>query len=359
LAKQQQSRSRRGRTRPAALNLTELKRSLKEFEDADGSDLELVERAMQRNLDALRRSTAKRLEAAVTDAVDVQRAKAILADHEAKQTKVLERNRTAAGKAKSAMDKKRTLGAASRRRALEALANPRLPFTPPSVVVEPILIWTKSDFAHSNTLVESHADPIGVSWAQVELKNVTSLPPQGENRFRVQFWYLWQNERDYYEVVNPSAWLYLDGNCTVRANTGVFDGGKSSVSCQATLNPMQWWESPTVPDSVQPSRWWNVFSVEADAGGFLSAGDIDGVTLSSSSRELRYDLFVIPPGAAAVILVEVSFSCRLDDGSIDIDFASTPAGAFPRSIQCQLQLELLTAPGLTGPVTLGNPVVSG
>ena len=359
MANQQQSRSRRGGQRPAAVNLTELTRSLKEFTGGDVSELELAERSMERELRTLRRSTGKRLESTIAAAMNVDKAKTILADYETKKTRVLDRNRRAKAKAKAAVDKQQTLGIASRREALEALANPRLPFTPPSVVVKPILIWAKSDFAHSNMLVESHADPIGVSWAQVALKNVTSLPPHGENTFRLQFWYLWQNERDYYEVVNPKAWVYLDGNCTVRANTGIFDGGKSSVSCQATLNPMQWWESPTVPDPVQPSRWWNVFAVEADAGGFLSAGAIDGETLAQRSRELRYDLFVIPPGAAAVILVEVSFYCRVDDGSIDIDFASMPAMRSPLSIQCQLQLELLTAPGITGPVTLGNPVVSG
>jgi hypothetical protein len=358
MAKPEQSRSKRGGTRRAAINLTDLRRSIKQLGDVDPSELELAERAMRSELRALQRSAAKRLESAGAGATALDKAGAIRADYETKRARLLKRHKTDIARAESAMGRRRALGIASRREALEALANPRLPFTAPSIVVKPLLIWATSDRPHSTILVNSHADPIGLSWGQVAL-DASSLPASGENTFRLQFWYLWQNDRDYYEVVNPKALLVLDGGCTVTADTGIFSGGESSVACQAVLNPLQWWESPTIPDPFQTDRVWDVFNVSASGGGLFSASDIDGVTLDSTIRELRYDLFVIPPKETAVILVQVSFYCDLDDGTIDIDFASTPPNDYPHSIQCQLQLELLTAPGLSGPVTLGNPVVSG
>jgi hypothetical protein len=60
-----------------------------------------------------------------------------------------------------------------------------------------------------------------------------------------------------------------------------------------------------------------------------------------------------------VILVQVTFYCDLEDGTIDIDFASTPRNNFPHSVQCQLQLDLLTAPGVNGPLTFDNTMALG
>ena len=125
------------------------------------------------------------------------------------------------------------------------------------------------------------------------------------------------------------------------ANTGIFDGGKSSVDCRAYLTPIEWWnQPPTFPFHPGSQYWWYVFSVSADGSGFWTVGDIDSTTLSGATDELRYDLWAIPPRAAARFDVEVVFNYDVDDGSIEIDFASTPS----HSIGCLLQLELLTAP---------------
>jgi hypothetical protein len=321
------------------------------------SDLEVAERAMKRELRALRRSTAKRLESTRAGVISLERATAVQADYETKRARLLKRHKSAIAKAKSAMATRRPAALESRRLALEALANPRLPFSPVSIVLKPFLIWATSDQPHSNMLVNSHADPIGMSWGQVATE--ASSLPNGSNNLRLQFWYLWRNERDYHEVVNPKALMIFDGSCTVTAETGVFSGGDASVACQAVLNPMQWWESPTVPDPFQTGRVWDVFGVSASGGGLFSFSDFDGKTLDSAVHELHYEHFVIPPREMAVILVQVTFYCELEDGTIDIDFASTPRNDFPHSIQCQLQLDLLTAPGVNGPVTLDDPLASG
>src|SRR5829696_7033083 len=140
MAKPKQSRSKRVGTRGAAINVTDLKRSIKQLGDVDPSELQLAERAMRSELRALQRSTAKRLESAGA-ATALDEAGAIRADYETKRATLLKRHKRNIARAESAMGDRQALGIASRRQALEALANPKLPFTGPSFVVKPLLIW--------------------------------------------------------------------------------------------------------------------------------------------------------------------------------------------------------------------------
>jgi hypothetical protein len=71
--------------------------------------------------------------------------------------------------------------------------------------------------------------------------------------------------------------------------TGIFSGGDVSVHCQTVLNPMQWWETPTIPDPFQTDRVGDVFRVSASGGGLFSASDFDGETLDSVVHRLRYE----------------------------------------------------------------------
>jgi hypothetical protein len=360
MARQEQSRSKRRGSRRTAINLTDLKRSLKELKGGEPSEVEVAERAMRKDLRALRRSVAKRLEPLVVDGIDVDKAKAILADHEEKRTQLLKRSKSAVLKAMAAVGNKQALGVADRRRASEIPATPGFPFTPPSVSLTPVLIWAKSDRPRSNILLDSNASP-DLSVARVAM-TATELPPDGEETFRVTFYYLWINDHDYYEVVNAKCFMVFSGICTVTASTGIFDGGTSEVNCSVSLSPLEWWKQPTTtPKPSQPSQSWNVFSIEADAGGLFSLKSIGRVPLSGINHDLRYDLFVIPPGMAAMFNVEVLFECSVDDGSIEMDFASIPDEPFQRhaGIGCGLELELLNAPGAIGPVSLGGGVISG
>jgi hypothetical protein len=109
------------------------------------------------------------------------------------------------------------------------------------------------------------------------------------------------------------------------------------------LSPVEWWNQPPTYPVHQPSGKWDPFYISADGGGLFSPKfEMDAKILDGVVHSLRYDLLVIPPRAAMRFNVDVIFDCEVDDGSIEIDFASTPN--YANSIGCQLQLELLTAP---------------
>lgn len=358
MARKEQSRSKRRGSRGTPINLTDLKRSLKELKGGEPSELEVAERTMRRDLRALRRSVTRRLEPLLVAGIDVDKARTILADYEKKRSQLLRRSKSSFDKA-LAGGNKHTRGVTERRPAWESVARRGFPFTPTSVRLKPILIWAKSDRPRPNILVDSNASP-GLSVARVSM-TTTELPPDGDETFRVTFYYLWINEHDYYEVVNAKCLMVFSGTCKVTANTGIFDGGTSGVNCSVSLSPLEWWKQPpTTPNTSQPSRSWTVFDIEADAGGLFSLEDYDHAYLHSVNHDLRYDLFVIPPGMPAMFEVEVVFSCSLDGGSIELDFASWPGEPVYTGIHCGLELELLTAPSAIGPVSPGGGgVISG
>jgi hypothetical protein len=195
-------------------------------------------------------------------------------------------------------------------------------------------------------LVDSHADPVLHSWAKISLSR-TQVPPDEVYGSQLTFFYLWSNPSDYYAVVNANCSLVFTGTCVVDANTGIFDGGKSDVSCTASLWPLEWWNPSEVYPPPQPGQVWYVdgFPINADGSGFWSVDDSDVNFLTGAARDLHYVLFAVPPGALAIFEVGVRFNWSVDDGSISIDFASKPN----YKIASLLQLELLTAPSFAGP----------
>lgn len=344
MAKRGKPRSERIGSRDDAIDIEEIKRTVKALQDREPPGVEASELAMRRDLLALRRSVAKRLAPLVVQGADDTAAKTILADYEKERNKLLKSKKSEVEKAMSALGDNQTQGIAGRLKALEILATPGLPFTPTSLTLSPFLIWAKNP---SNMLLDSHSDPVGYSWAKISLSR-TEIPPD-ETGTSLTFYYLWSNPSDYYAVVNANCSVVFNGTCVATAHTGIIDGGKSDVYCAATLSPSEWWnQPPTYPSTLyQPQAAWIVFTVAADGGSFLSLDDVEPAFLSGTARDLRFVLFAIPPGAAAVFAVNVLFNCSIDDGSIAIDFASKPN----YSIACLMQLELLTAPSIA--VTAG------
>jgi hypothetical protein len=64
-------------------------------------------------------------------------------------------------------------------------------------------VTKRTDHDRPNILVDSHADPIGASWAKISLET-EELAPDGETFF-LNFYYLWTNDSDHHAVVNASA----------------------------------------------------------------------------------------------------------------------------------------------------------
>jgi hypothetical protein len=336
-------RSKPIRSRDNAINIAEIKRALKALPGRPPG-VEESELAMRRDLLALRRSVAKRLAPLIVEGIDITKAKPILADYEKKRKKLLESKKSEVEKAMSALADSRSEAMAGQRKALEVLATPGLPFTPTSFTLSPFFIYATNP---SNMLVDYHADPVLHSWAKVSLSR-DHVPPSESSGSQLTFFYLWSNPSEYYAVVNADCQLVFTGTCVADANTGIFDGGLSSVGCKASLDPLEWWNQPPTlsPSYYQPKAVWYVdgFAIIADGSGFWAVDDSDVNFLTGAARDLRFVLFAVPPGASAVFEVNVLFNWFVEDGSISIDFASKPNF----KIASLMQLELLTAPSFAG-----------
>jgi len=346
MAKRDKPRSNRIGRRDDSIDIREIRRAVKASQGGEPPGIEASELAMRRDLLALRRSLGKRLEPLVAKGVDVTRAKTILADYENRRAQVLKSKVSEIDRAMAALGDSRSQGIAGRRKALEDLAMPGLPFTPTTLTLKPFLIWASDP---SNMLLDSHLDPVGYSWAKIWLTRTEDPPPvRTDSGYYEQemptlvFYYLWSNPSDYYAVVNVKSSAVFNGICTTTANTGFIIGGWTKLECTAKLVVKEWWNQP--PQAWQASG--QVFLIVADGGGVwsLETGDLEIETLSGVTRDLRYDLFRVPPGATAVFEVQVRFDTIIDDGSIGIDFSSQPY----YSISSFLQLELLTAPPILG-----------
>ena len=165
MAKRVQSKSGRRGHRDETIDIEGLKRAIKTSPAREPVGVEASEAAMRRELTALRRSMTKRLEPLITKGIDATKAQSILADYEKKRAQLLKRKQAEVKKAVAAQGKNQAQGIAGRRRALEILATPGVPFTPTPVTLKPFLIWATP----SNTILDSHTDPIGPSWAKISL----------------------------------------------------------------------------------------------------------------------------------------------------------------------------------------------
>jgi hypothetical protein len=346
--KQDKPRSPRVSSRADQVDIRAVERTVKALQDQERPGVDTAALALRAELSALQRSAVERLEPLVAKGVDVTAVKKVLADYEKERTRFLKGKMPEIERAMSTGEQ-RSEAAAARRQALEVLAIPGLPFTPTTFTLKPFLIWATNP---SGMLVDSHADPTGYSWAKVSL-SMDKLP-SGSNGYassKLVFYHLWTNPSDHYAVVNAKCKAWFNGIASVTANTSLLGGTVTSLSCTASIQPLEWWNQPP---TYQPPHGWehysSAFSITAVGGGVwsLETGDLEVATLPGLIREMRWDLFSIPPAATAVFEVTILFSHQLydDHGHIAIDFASRP----DYSIASLFQLELLTAPSVGSPI---------
>lgn len=311
-----------------------LKRKLIALKGRDTLGLDRIAMTQRSRLFAARRAAGKKLAPLFKGAVDLKKAGQILAQAHGERQKIARKRPPDLGKAYALLDQRSRAGMANRRKALEVLSTPGLPFTPTYIAVKPFMIWAKP----SNMLYDSSITP-----QQSNAKIYFYTSSDGSyKRVEVTFYYLWSNPSAYYAVVNAACSVMLKGNCLAEANTGIFDGGMTSVNCSAVLQPLEWWnQPPTYPAYDLDARKY-LFSLLADGGGFWSGetGDVDQKMVFDGT-DLRYDLFSIPPAGAAVFEVTLAFDYSIDDGEVLIDFANFLNYGITIPY---LQIELLTAP---------------
>jgi hypothetical protein len=153
---------------------------------------------------------------------------------------------------------------------------------------------------------------------------------------KISFYFAWQNPIDFLAVLNCSADVIVNGHVRNTADDGIFTGGTATVRLRTELNVFV---GPVVI-SFQQGQKANIDTITAEGGGIFDVGAVGDRDVSASTHLSASNIQV--EGSRTVVF-EVAFVAdySIDDGSIDIDFASGDRSV----IVPALNIELLTPPG--------------
>jgi hypothetical protein len=231
----------------------------------------------------------------------------------------------------------------NRRRAFEILNGLNAPpFQPQYITLDTPVFIIETPHFETNVLRDSKVQA-GSSYVKI-LVDVND----GSDSTQFHFYYLWQNESSYYAVANVTSSLLLTGGCGVTAATGVLSGDRVYLSMQGILSPLEWWDQQHLYPYPQQSQYQQIVSFDVTGGGFWDDPATKYQLFSMTPYDLRYDYFIVPPGASAVFDVSLLVSYGFPSGGGDIadivsvNFSDNRLGY---SVTCPyVQLELLTPP---------------
>ena len=187
------------------------------------------------------------------------------------------------------------------------------------VLDKPFLIWPTKGLYFDDSHYESWN-----SWGKVKLDS--SKPSEyGGISEMLTFYFMWQNPFDKWAVINADGYLIHNGFCSVQSDSGYFAGDRrSSVSIQANLNPMEWWNQPPTQPMAQSGQYVQIFHISCDSGGtFDFDGGFNGGYVFRGS-DSQYKLMIIPPKGVVVfeVVSVISYSNGVNGGTAHVDFSS-------------------------------------
>jgi hypothetical protein len=153
---------------------------------------------------------------------------------------------------------------------------------------------------------------------------------------KISFYFAWQNPIDFQAVLNCSADMIVNGHVKNLADDGWFTGGTATVKLRAELNVFI---GPLV-FSFQQGQRAAIDTITAEGGGIFDVGAVGDRDVTKSAHLSASNIQV---EGSRIVVFEVAFVAdySIDDGSIDIDFASGNRSV----IVPALNIELLTPPG--------------
>lgn len=259
---------------------------------------------------------------------EVDKFEKILAENQDISRRIQDKQQADAVTRSAAVQKMFRQGIADRRKVLEYL--PALPPVAPAnyvVVDKPFLIWPTNGIS----LDASDIAPWN-SWAKMTFDTNQQTVQFGDQTFfglyleeDLSFYYLWENPSDRYAVINVDGYLVFNGFCKAHAPGGIFAGDREAdLNVDAHLYLLEWWNQPPTQPLGEADQSQGLVSLSASAGDMF---DIHGTTRSQPifrGRDLRYNLFLIPPNGVTVFEVTASFSYHigLNGGDVHADFST-------------------------------------
>lgn len=153
---------------------------------------------------------------------------------------------------------------------------------------------------------------------------------------KISFYFSWQNPIDFLAVLNCSADVIVNGHVKNLADDGIFTGGTATVKLRTELNVFV----GPLTISFQQGQRASIDTITAEGGGIFDVGAVGDRDVSATTHLAASNIQV---DGNRIVVFEVAFVAdySIDDGSIDIDFASGDRSV----IVPALNIELLTPPG--------------
>jgi hypothetical protein len=209
-------------------------------------------------------------------------------------------------------------GVEGRRKAIEHLADVT-PSESPTVaapklyelLAAPFLIW----WTQGIYLDSLHYEPWN-SWANL------TLDSESDAEDKLSFYFLWQNPRNTHAVIDVDAYLVLNGFCQAGSDGGYFAGLRySRLDVFARLDLLEWWNQPPTSPLWQVDQSQTAVHLSTDTSGWFDDDDTESEAVFRG-YDLRYNLFVVPPGGVVVFEVALFVRYASQEGSIHADFQS-------------------------------------
>ena len=252
--------------------------------------------------------------------------KALKGNHAALK-KSLAQEQAASAKQYAQAHRMRLAGLANTRAALEQLAGTAF-LTTPITVSTPFFIGARP----VGFLEDSSIAPFN----NVAKPSLHITQNTDGRSAKISFYFAWQNPIDFLAVLNCSADVIANGHVKNTADDGIFTGGSATVKLRTELTvfvgPLQ--------ISFQQGQRANIDTITAEGGGIFDVGAVGDRDVSATTHLSASNIQV---EGNRIVVFEVAFVAdySIDDGSIDVDFASGN-----RSVICPaLNIELLTPPG--------------
>jgi hypothetical protein len=174
-----------------------------------------------------------------------------------------------------------------------------------SVELEQFQIIENNSFAKFRTRVENPDDFFG----------------------NVNFFYVWTNPKNTFEVINVAGFVMFNGHCSLGVGGGLFPGDRqASVTVEGRLDILEMFNDPPTSPLAQPDQTVTALQMRETAFGWGEVGAVDARDLFRGLG-LTHIQMVVPPLATIVFGVVAAVSCGTgeDSSNAEADFAS---GAF-------------------------------
>jgi len=190
----------------------------------------------------------------------------------------------------------------------------RLPFDN-WVFLDPFLIFSQSGDLDVRATIEpgNNVAKVTGEW--------NTPPPDHYGYSDVSFLFVWGNPRDTYTLVRVASVLGLNGYCSAFASGGFYANDYTWLSIAANLGLFVYTPRDYPAPPYQSAQRNEVAQLSAFGGGWFGVGELKSTAIAGS-YEVSYDQFIIPPRGVAVFEVSLELLHYIDDGWIQVDFAS-------------------------------------